>query len=136
MGALKALLKYFSPRQQQILLFAIAGGLGAVIEIATFYILHRAGINVLLASFLATVLAIGLNYLLSIAFVFERGRHSTRAELAAFAAVSAGVIAANQLVFSALLWLMPSYATACKAAAILLVATLSYLAKKRWVFAG
>lgn len=136
MGALKALLGHFSPRQQQILLFVIAGGLGAVFEIATFYVLHRAGINVLLASFLSTVLAIGLNYLLSIAFVFERGRHSTRAELAAFAAVSAGVIGVNQLVFSALLWLLPSYATVCKAAAILLVATLSYLAKKRWVFAG
>ena len=136
MGALKSLLGHFSPRQQQILLFVIAGGLGAVFEIAMFYVLHRAGINVLLASFLSTVLAIGLNYLLSIAFVFERGRHSTRAELAAFAAVSAGVIGVNQLVFSVLLWLLPSYATACKAAAILLVATLSYLAKKRWVFAG
>ncbi len=136
MGALKALLGRFSPRQQQVLLFVIAGGLGAVFEIAAFYILHRAGLNVLLASFLATVLATGLNYLLSIAFVFERGRHSTHAELAAFAAVSAGVIGVNQLVFSALLWLAPEYATVCKAAAILLVATLSYLAKKRWVFAG
>ena len=136
MGALKALLGYFSPRQQQILLFAIAGGLGAICEITTFYLLHRTGLNVMLASFLSTLVATGVNYLLSIAFVFERGRHSTHAELAAFAAVSAGVIGVNQLVFSALLWLLPSYATACKAAAILLVATLSYLAKKRWVFAG
>jgi putative flippase GtrA len=136
MGALKALLRHFSPKQQQILLFVIAGGLGAVFEIAVFYVLHRAGINVLLASVLSTVLAISLNYLLSIAFVFERGRHSTRAELAAFAAVSTGVIIVNQMVFTALLWLFPSYATVCKAAAILLVATLSYVAKKRWVFAG
>ena len=136
MGALKALRGYFSQRQQQILLFAIAGAIGALFEIATFYLLHRAGMNVLLASFLSTLFAIALNYLLSIAFVFERGRHSTRAELAAFAAVSTGVIGANQMVFSALLWLTPDHATACKAAAILLVATLSYLAKKRWVFAG
>ncbi len=136
MGALKALFGRLSPRQQQILLFVIAGGLGAVFEIAAFYFSHRAGLNVLLASFLATVLATGLNYLLSIAFVFERGRHSTHAELAAFATVSAGVIGVNQLVFSTLLWLAPNYATVCKATAILLVATLSYLAKKRWVFAG
>ncbi len=136
MGALKALLGKFSPRQQQVLLFAIAGALGAACEIATFYLLHRTGLNVLLASFLSTLVATGVNYLLSIAFVFERGRHSTHAELVAFAAVSAGVIGINQLVFGALLWLAPNYATICKAAAILLVATLSYLAKKRWVFAG
>jgi putative flippase GtrA len=135
-GALKALLGRFSSRHQQILLFAIAGGLGAIFEIAIFHGLHRAGMKVFLASFFATALAIGLNYLMSIAFVFKRGRHSTRAELIAFSVVSGAVIGVNQLAFGALLSLAPNHPTACKAMAILLVATLSYLAKRRWVFAG
>jgi putative flippase GtrA len=123
-------------RQKQILLFLIAGALGALSEIACFYILHRLGLAILLASTLATMVGVLFNYLLSITLVFERGKHRAPVELMMFLAVSALMLVLNQIVFLALMAINHDFPTLCKALAIVLIATLSYIAKKRWVFAA
>jgi putative flippase GtrA len=126
----------FTARQKQILLFLVAGSLGALSEIACFYLLHRLGLAILLASTLATSVGILFNYLLSITMVFERGKYRAPIELIMFLAVSALMLVLNQIVFLALMAINHDFPTFAKALAILLIAILSYLAKKRWVFAA
>ncbi|WP_417427667.1 GtrA family protein [Halpernia sp.] len=87
-------------KQKQILLFILAGGLSAVVEIGLFKLgsvylpkifpseLNFYGIKYPLSNVLSTLCAILFNYVLSICFVFEQGKHSKKKEFLYFMIVS------------------------------------------------
>ncbi|QDP84631.1 GtrA family protein [Chryseobacterium sp. SNU WT5] len=152
-------MKEFIFKQKQIILFAIAGALSAVVEIGSFKMFsvylptiflqesNFHGIHFPLSNIFSTSCGIVTNYFLSIWFVFERGKHSKRKEFAFFMIVS---------FFSTLLSLsffqiffrfiftthidigifVLSREILSKIAAILLVSVLNYSVKKKVIFNG
>ena len=146
-------------RQKQVLLFIIAGGLSAIVEIGSFKIfstyLPQAisqeqnfhGIHYPLSNIFSTSCGILFNYFLSIWFVFERGKHSKRKELVYFMAVSfiSTILSLSffQIFYSFifkdnidLIFYTLSPEMTSKIAAILLVSILNYSVKKKVIFNG
>lgn len=87
-------------RRKQVILFIIAGGLSALVEIGSMkffshYIpkfypkeIFWHGLQYPISNILSTTLAIFFNYWLSIWFVFEQGKHSRRREFTYFMFIS------------------------------------------------
>lgn len=146
-------------RHKQVLLFIIAGGLSAIVEIGSFKIfstyLPQAisqeqnfhGIHYPLSNILSTSCGILFNYFLSISFVFERGKHSKRKEFAYFMVVSliSTILSLSffQIFYSFifkdnidLIFYTLSPEMISKIAAILLVSILNYSVKKKVIFNG
>lgn len=146
-------------RHKQVLLFIIAGGLSAIVEIGSFKIfstyLPQAisqeqnfhGIHYPLSNILSTSCGILFNYFLSIWFVFERGKHSKRKEFVYFMAVSfiSTILSLSffQIFYSFifkdnidLIFYTLSPEMTSKIAAILLVSILNYSVKKKVIFNG
>ena len=146
-------------RHKQVLLFIIAGGLSAIVEIGSFKIfstyLPQAisqeqnfhGIHYPLSNILSTSCGILFNYFLSIWFVFERGKHSKRKEFAYFMVVSfiSTILSLSffQIFYSFifkdnidLIFYTLSPEMISKIAAILLVSILNYSIKKKVIFNG
>ena len=146
-------------RHKQVLLFIIAGGLSAIVEIGSFKLfstyLPQAisqeqnfhGIHYPLSNILSTSCGILFNYFLSIWFVFERGKHSKRKEFAYFMVVSfiSTILSLSffQIFYSFifkdnidLIFYTLSPEMISKIAAILLVSILNYSVKKKVIFNG
>ncbi|REC42624.1 MULTISPECIES: GtrA family protein [unclassified Chryseobacterium] len=146
-------------RHKQVLLFIIAGGLSAIVEIGSFKIfstyLPQAisqeqnfhGIHYPLSNIFSTSCGILFNYFLSIWFVFERGKHSKRKEFAYFMVVSfiSTILSLSffQIFYSFifkdnidLIFYTLSPEMISKIAAILLVSILNYSVKKKVIFNG
>lgn len=146
-------------RHKQVLLFIIAGGLSAIVEIGSFKIfstyLPQAisqeqnfhGIHYPLSNILSTSCGILFNYFLSIWFVFERGKHSKRKEFAYFMVVSfiSTILSLSffqifyRFIFKDnidLIFYTLSPEMTSKIAAILLVSILNYSVKKKVIFNG
>ncbi|MFY1046832.1 GtrA family protein [Chryseobacterium sp. GP-SGM7] len=146
-------------RHRQVLLFIVAGGLSAIVEIGSFKIfstyLPQAvsqeqnfhGIHYPLSNILSTSCGILFNYFLSIWFVFERGKHSKRKEFAYFMVVSliSTILSLSffQVFYSFifkdnidLIFYTLSPEMISKIAAILLVSILNYSVKKKVIFNG
>ncbi|MBD3905810.1 GtrA family protein [Chryseobacterium sp. Ch-15] len=146
-------------RHKQVLLFIIAGGLSAIVEIGSFKIfstyLPQAisqeqnfhGIHYPLSNIFSTSCGILFNYFLSIWFVFERGKHSKRKEFVYFMVVSfiSTILSLSffQIFYSFifkdnidLIFYTLSPEMTSKIAAILLVSILNYSVKKKIIFNG
>lgn len=146
-------------KQKQVLLFVVAGGLSAVVEIGSFkffsvYLPHIFsqennfhGIHFPLSNIFSTTCGIITNYFLSIWFVFERGKHSKRKEFAYFMFVSffSTIISLTffqvffRFVFKQhidLGFFVISQEILSKIAAILIVSILNYSVKKKVIFNG
>lgn len=146
-------------RHKQVLLFIIAGGLSAIVEIGSFKLfstyLPQAisqeqnfhGIHYPLSNIFSTSCGILFNYFLSIWFVFERGKHSKRKEFAYFMIVSfiSTILSLSffQIFYSFifkdnidLIFYTLSPEMISKIAAILLVSILNYSVKKKVIFNG
>ncbi|SUX47906.1 GtrA family protein [Chryseobacterium indoltheticum] len=146
-------------RHKQVLLFIIAGGLSAIVEIGSFKLfstyLPQAisqeqnfhGIHYPLSNIFSTSCGILFNYFLSIWFVFERGKHSKRKEFAYFMVVSfiSTIVSLSffQIFYSFifkdnidLIFYTLSPEMISKIAAILLVSILNYSVKKKVIFNG
>ena len=146
-------------RHKQVLLFIIAGGLSAIVEIGSFKLfstyLPQAisqeqnfhGIHYPLSNIFSTSCGILFNYFLSIWFVFERGKHSKRKEFAYFMVVSfiSTILSLSffQIFYSFifkdnidLIFYTLSPEIISKIAAILLVSILNYSVKKKVIFNG
>lgn len=146
-------------RQRQIIFFIIAGGLSAAVEILLMkafssfipdFIPHERnwnGIAYPISNVLSTLLAILVNYWLSIRFVFEQGRHSRRREFTYFMAFSLLSTLLSLAFFNLLyhkVFLSPigfgfytlSPIMLSKAVAIIVVSLVNYSIKKRLVFNG
>ena len=146
-------------KQKQILLFILAGGLSAIIEIGTFkgfsstlpiYYPQETnlwGIHFPFSNILSTGCGILSNYFFSIWFVFERGKHSKRREFAYFMGLSVASTFLSltffQLFFRFIFkenWNLPFFTFSqemlSKIAAIIVVSILNYSLKKRIIFNG
>lgn len=146
-------------RRKQILLFAAAGAVCALIELVTFkffsgviprFFTREAdfhGLNYPLSNIFSTMCGIISNYWLSIWFVFERGKHSKRREFAYFMGISVLSTCVSLLLFQLFFrylfkenlgvgafTLSPKVLS--KMAAIVTVSVLNYSVKKRIIFNG
>ena len=152
-------MKEFLLKQKQVLLFAVAGALSAVVEIGSFKIFsvylpqifseenNFHGIHFPLSNILSTSCGIVTNYFLSIWFVFERGKHSKRKEFAYFMFVSffSTILSLTffQIFFRFVFiehinlgFFVISQEISSKIAAILVVSVLNYTVKKKVIFNG
>lgn len=119
----------------QIVKFAVAGAIGASIEIGLFFFfVEFTAMHYLLANFIAISVAVMVNYFISQKWVFETGRHSKRKEFFFFLAVSLVALSLNQLLMWVLVDWMEVEIKLSKIVAIGLVATYNFLAKKFFVF--
>lgn len=147
-------------KQKQILLFALAGALSAVIEIGSFKIFSVQlphffpqeqnfwGIHFPLSNIFSTTCGIVTNYFLSIWFVFERGKHSKKREFTYFMLISfvSTIISLTifQLFFRFVFLqyfdlaglFVFSREMLSKISAIILVSVLNYTVKKKVIFNG
>lgn len=146
-------------KQKQILLFAFAGALSAVIEIGSFKIFsvhlphlffqetNFHGIHFPLSNIFSTACGIITNYFLSIWFVFERGKHSKKKEFAYFMVISflSTIVSLSffQIFFRFVFlnhidvgFFVFSQEMLSKIAAIILVSVLNYTVKKKVIFNG
>ena len=146
-------------KQKQILLFAFAGALSAIVEIGTFKIFsvhlpqvfsqetNFHGIHFPLSNIFSTSCGIVTNYFLSIWFVFERGKHSKNKEFAYFMGISflSTIVSLSffQLFFRFVFldyldlgFFVFSQEMLSKIAAIVLVSILNYTVKKKIIFNG
>ena len=80
-----------APAPVQLAFYTLAGGLAALVNLLVFLVLFYAGAGTMTSVLTAFFLAAGVNYLLSIAFIFRhRSRYSAAVELLIFlAAVTA-----------------------------------------------
>ena len=146
-------------RQKQVILFIIAGGLSAIVEIGSFKILsiylprlfsseyNLYGIKYPFSNILSTSCGIITNYFLSIWFVFERGKHSKKKEFLYFISVSVVSTFISLIIFQILYhfvykdvidlrFYVLSPEMMSKITAILLVSMLNYSIKKKIIFNG
>ena len=146
-------------KQRQVILFILAGGLSAVLEIGSFKIFSMSipaifswetdfhGIHYPLSNIFSTICGFVSNYFFSIWFVFSRGKHSKRKEFAYFMVVSVFSTVLSLLFFQIFFrFVFKSYLDLgifvlsqemmSKISAILLVAMLNYSIKKRVIFNG
>lgn len=152
-------MKELIKKQKQILLFILAGGLSAVIEIGLFKIgsvyipkvfpaeLNFHGIKYPLSNVLSTLCAILFNYVLSISFVFEQGKHSKKREFLYFMIVSSISTILSLSLFQVFFhyvflhnfsvsFFVFSPEVLSKIFAIIVVSVLNYSVKKKIIFNG
>lgn len=121
----------------QIIKFAVAGLVGAGIEISLFILLvDFMGIYYLTANLFALSVAILVNYIISLKWVFNSGRYSRGVEFAVFLAVSFFALLLNQLLMWFMVDSMELPTTMSKVLAIGMVAVVNFVAKKFFVFKG
>lgn len=119
----------------QLFKFAVAGAIGAGIEIFLFILLvDYLGVYYLTANFMAISVAIAVNYLISQKWVFEGGRYNRGVEFTAFVAVSAVGLFLNQMLMWVLVDSLELDMKFSKLMAIGIVAAYSFVAKKFLVF--
>lgn len=146
-------------KQKQILLFIIAGGLSAILEIGSFKFfsfsipqvfpmeLNLWGIKYPFSNVFSTSIGIISNYFFSIWFVFERGKHSKKREFFYFMVVSIASTILSLFFFQIFYsWVFINHLNfyfftmsseiASKIVAIGLVAILNYSIKKKVIFNG
>ncbi len=121
----------------QIIKFAVAGAIGAGVEIGTYiYLVDFVEMYYLTANVLAITLAIFVNYIISQRWVFDGGRYNRGTEFTVFVLVSIVALFLNQL----LMWILVENSELedkiCKILAIATVAFFNYFAKKFFVFKG
>ncbi len=82
----------------QFVRYLFVGGAAAIMDTATLLVLNRRlGIHHLFAAALAFIVGLGVNYLVSIAWVF-RSRGNYRQELLLFAIIGLGGLALTELI--------------------------------------
>lgn len=152
-------MKHFIKSKKQVLFFIIAGGLSAVVEIGSFKIfsviipkispmeLDFLGIHYPFSNICSTCCGILFNYILSINFVFERGKHSKKREFTYFMGTSFAATFLSLLLFQLFyLYIFThnvnlelftlSNAVISKISAIAIVSFINYFVKKKLIFNG
>ncbi|WP_017732496.1 GtrA family protein [Nafulsella turpanensis] len=121
----------------QIIRFAVAGAIGAGIEMGLFFFfVDFTGLHYLTGNFIAISVALLVNYIISQRWVFESGRYSKGKEFGFFVAVSVVALMLNQLLMWVMIDNMELHMKLSKILAIGMVAVYNYSAKKFFVFKG
>ncbi|MCU0444905.1 MAG: GtrA family protein [Microscillaceae bacterium] len=131
--------KFTTGVYRQFFKFAMAGAICAVLEMSILVTLSNiyGKDNLLYFNALAYIVAVVLNYLISRAWVFERGKYNTKVEFLAFCAVATVGLGLNQLIFYwGLQVLTNDFYLLAKIIAIGTVVIWNFFAKKYLVFKG
>ena len=119
----------------QLFKFAVAGAIGAAIEISLFiYLVDFLEVYYLTANLIAISAAIIVNYIISQKWVFDGGRYSKRLEFTIFVVVSMFALLLNQLLMWYFVESLVIDDKISKLLAIGLVAAVNFFAKKYFVF--
>lgn len=119
----------------QLFRFAIAGVIGAGLEVTLFILMvDYMEVYYLTANFIAISMAIAVNYLISQKWVFEGGRYTRGIEFTVFVAVSAVALFLNQMLMWIMVDSMEMDVKFSKLLAIGIVAAYNFVAKKFLVF--
>ena len=120
---------------ETIIRFGAVGLFTASIDVLFLYVLtHKLGVHYFIAAGLSFSLAVFINYLLSIIWVFHSGKFARRTEVILFWTISAGGLCVNQIVMSALVGLAGVGYMTAKICAIVLVTVWNFIGKKKVVF--
>jgi putative flippase GtrA len=119
----------------QVFKFLLAGLFCASIEYVLFvFFVNVLYINYLIANPIAIIIAIGINYFLSIVYIFGKSSYSKTNEVLAFIIFSALAIGLNQSVLWFFVEIIKLDIRICKALAIIIVASFNFFTKKYIVF--
>jgi putative flippase GtrA len=119
----------------QLIKYVGVGGTAALVEWTTFALLITAArLHYLAAVTISFIIATAVNYLLSVLFVFVRGRHPAHKELILLYAVSAIGLFLNLLLMSLFVGVFAMQAMPSKIAATGIIFFWNFGARKMWVF--
>ncbi|MDZ7793196.1 MAG: GtrA family protein [Spirochaetia bacterium] len=120
---------------RQFIRYIGVGGTAALIEWGSFYLCnYQLQFHYLLAVVVAFTLATGANYILSILFVFQRGRHSVRLEAFLVYLVSGVGLVLNMLFMWTMHGLLDIHAMAAKVIATGIVLIWNFSSRKLFIF--
>jgi putative flippase GtrA len=129
LGNIKDILK------PQVMKFVLVGGVCACADFVSFNLLiDQLHVKYLVSNVISISLAIGLNYLLSRAFVFKKSKYSRKKEIFSFVFFSLLALILNQFVLWLLVEAVKFDVRLCKVLAIIIVAFFNYTTKKHVVF--
>ena len=121
----------------QIIRFAVAGAIGACIEMSLFFFfVDFTGLHYLAGNLIAISVALVVNYIISQKWVFESGRYSKGKEFGFFIGVSLVALLLNQFLMWVMVDNLSMHMKLSKILAIGMVAVYNYSAKKFLVFKG
>jgi putative flippase GtrA len=118
---------------QQLIAYGFVGGLSSAFDLGIFVALTAASLGAVAASIVSFTLATVVNYFLSYAVSFVRGRHSRRAEIVRLLMVSLAGLVLNTLV----VWILTAVgapAVLAKVAAIGVVFGWNFIGRRLFVF--
>jgi putative flippase GtrA len=119
----------------QLIKYVGVGGTAALVEWTSFALLIRAArLHYLAAVTISFIIATAVNYLLSVFFVFVRGRHPAHKELILLYAVSAFGLFMNLLLMSLFVGFFSLQKMPSKIAATGIIFFWNFGARKMWVF--
>ncbi len=119
----------------QLIKYAGVGGTAALVEWTSFAVLITAArLHYLTAVSASFVIATAVNYLLSVLFVFVRGRHPAHKELVLLYLVSAVGLLLNLLLMSLFVGFLSMPVMPSKIAATGIIFFWNFGARKIWVF--
>jgi len=119
----------------QLIKYVGVGGTAALVEWTSFALLIRAArLHYLAAVTISFIIATAVNYLLSVVFVFVRGRHPAHKELILLYLVSAIGLFMNLLLMSLFVGLFSLQKMPSKISATGIIFFWNFGARKMWVF--
>jgi putative flippase GtrA len=120
--------------KNQIILYAMVGGICSSVDILIFYLFHLISNNLLISSIASFIIATCINYLLSRKFVFTPGRYEIASEFSRLFAVSAVGLLLNTAVVYMLTHYIETTPIFSKILAIPIAFMWNFLARKFLVF--
>src|ERR1700761_4764074 len=118
---------------QQLIAYALVGGLSSAFDLVLFVIISKTSLGPIVASIISFTAATDVNYFLSYAISFVRGRHSRRSEILRLIAVSLAGLVLNTLV----VWMLMALGLPgvfAKMAAIGVVFVWNFIGRRLFVF--
>lgn len=120
---------------RQFILFTVIGGICFVIDISLLALfVGILSINILIATALSFVLATGVNYALSIKFIFKNGKHQKNKEVTYFFFVSIVSLFLTLGLMYCLSNILQVWYIYSKIITVMIISILTYSLKKKLVF--
>lgn len=118
----------------QIIKFGITGVIAAIVDVGTLVFFESVvHMDVILASAIAFCISVAVNYILSMAFVFEGSGKNKCAEFVVFVLLSCGGLALNQLIMWVGVKLLSVYYLIVKVIAMIFVPVYNFVTRKVFI---
>lgn len=115
----------------QIIKFGIVGIIATLVDVGILVLLKELlHIDVLVSSAISFCVSVALNYLLSMAFVFQSKNQDKVREIVIFVLLSVGGLLINQLILWIGVWFTPAYYLVVKLFALVIVPVYNFITRK------